>query len=151
MILNENVYVFFIKNPTREFFIYSGNDIDNKPIFGEDRDVLYVSSGFMKINDPIIKKAFNKVSEIKPKIGKTIKVDIDMKPRSRLQKDCIDKLINTNNEKITVELRPGTGKRQPYSSMIPTPTPNGYTRMGDLVVGDYVFSRTGKPTKYWYI
>ena len=138
---------FSLNKPTREFFIYSGNDIDNKPIFGKDRDVLYVSSGFMKINDPIIKKAFNKVSEIKPKIGKTIKVDIDMKPRSRLQKDCIDKLINTNSEKITVELRPGTGKRQPYSSMIPTPTPNGYTRMGDLVVGDYVFSRTGKPTK----
>lgn len=138
---------FSLNKPTREFFIYSGNDIDNKPVFGKDRDVLYISSGFMKINDPVIRKAFNKVSEIKPRIGKTIKVDIDMKPRSTLQKDCIHKLINTNNEKITVELRPGTGKRQPYSSMIPTPTPNGYTRMGDLIVGDYVFSRTGKPTK----
>lgn len=29
----------------------------------------------------------------------------------------------------------------------PIPTPNGWVKMGDLSVGDYVFARNGKPTK----
>ena len=37
----------------------------------------------------------------------------------------------------------GSGKLEPLSALIPTPT--GYTRMGDLKVGDLVFGRDGKP------
>lgn len=37
------------------------------------------------------------------------------------------------------------GKAQPIDTLIPTP--NGEVRLGDLKVGDYVFDRTGKPTK----
>lgn len=39
----------------------------------------------------------------------------------------------------------GLGKLEPISALIPTP--NGFKRMGDLKVGDYVFSMKGKPTK----
>lgn len=39
----------------------------------------------------------------------------------------------------------GTGKAQPDSTMIPTPT--GYTRLDHLNVGDEVFNRYGKPVK----
>lgn len=39
----------------------------------------------------------------------------------------------------------GTGKAQPYDTLIPTP--NGLTMLCDLKVGDYVFDRHGKPTK----
>ena len=33
------------------------------------------------------------------------------------------------------------GKAQPVDTMIPTP--DGYKRLGDLKVGDYVFNRSG--------
>lgn len=39
----------------------------------------------------------------------------------------------------------GTGKAQPMDTLIPTP--NGYKRLGDIQVGDYVFDRLGNPTK----
>lgn len=39
----------------------------------------------------------------------------------------------------------GTGKAQPIDTLIPTP--NGCKKLGDLVVGDYVFNRHGKPIK----
>jgi hypothetical protein len=39
----------------------------------------------------------------------------------------------------------GVGKAQPMFSKILTP--NGWTTMGDIKVGDYVISRDGKPTK----
>lgn len=41
----------------------------------------------------------------------------------------------------------GSGKAEPYSNLIPTATSEGYTKMGDLKVGDYVYSRNGTPTK----
>ena len=37
------------------------------------------------------------------------------------------------------------GKAQPVDTLIPTP--NGYKKLGDLKVGDYVFNRSGEPTK----
>lgn len=39
----------------------------------------------------------------------------------------------------------GLGKAQPVDTMIPTP--EGFKRLGDLKVGDYVFNRSGEPTK----
>ena len=39
----------------------------------------------------------------------------------------------------------GVGKAQPLSSKVLTP--NGWVKMGDIKVGDYVISRNGKPTK----
>jgi|GEM_PF-4736433 len=40
---------------------------------------------------------------------------------------------------------PGSGKAQPNSAAILTP--NGWEKMGDLRVGDYVFNRLGQPVK----
>ena len=39
----------------------------------------------------------------------------------------------------------GSGKAQPIDTIIPTP--NGYKKLGDIKVGDYVYDRFGKPTK----
>ena len=41
----------------------------------------------------------------------------------------------------------GVGKANRDNEPIPTPTKNGYTLMGKLKVGDYVYNRYGKPVK----
>src|SRR5699024_628484 len=46
---------------------------------------------------------------------------------------------------ITIGARPGVGKGNP--NWVDIPTQDGNKKMGDLVVGDYVFDRYGKPTK----
>lgn len=45
----------------------------------------------------------------------------------------------------------GTGKAEPLTNKIPTPTEKGYTLMGDLKVGDYVFDVNGMKTKVTHI
>ena len=54
---------------------------------------------------------------------------------------------NYDASQIFLVKKPGFGKLQPYSSKIPTPTEQGYTLMGDLKVGDYVFDQMGRKTK----
>ena len=39
----------------------------------------------------------------------------------------------------------GVGKAQPIDTLIPTP--QGWKKLGELKIGDYVYDRTGKPTK----
>ena len=67
--------------------------------------------------------------------------------RDKLQEDTVTFLTENSNKQLAVNLATGFGKEEPYSRKIPTPTDNGWTRMGDLKVGDYVFDRTGNPTK----
>lgn len=100
---------FSLQKPIREFFIYSGNDPDHKPILGHERDVIYITSGFLKINDSAIKKL--KIDSTK-EIPTPMKVELTMnrEPRSDLQRDCIQLLTTSDSNKITVELKPGTGK-----------------------------------------
>lgn len=76
-------------------------------------------------------------------------VEHNATPRNQLQIDFIKFVLeNANNKKnVAGILSPGTGKAQPLSTKIPTPTPNGYTLMGDLNVGDYVFGSNGEPIK----
>lgn len=100
---------FTLPKPTREFFIYSGNDPDNKPTFGHEHDVIYITSGFLKINDPEIQKL--KVdSTKKPLTPKPITLSMNREPRSDLQRDCIKMMTSSEAPKLTVELKPGTGK-----------------------------------------
>ena len=101
---------FSLTNPVREYFIYSGNDPNHKPIFGKEKDVIYITSGFLKINDPEIQKL--KPSKIQPITPKRVEVKMNRQPRSDLQRDCIDKMVNlaSNVHKLTIELKPGTGK-----------------------------------------
>lgn len=74
-------------------------------------------------------------------------------PRNDEQVDVIDFITgqgyhdNINASQIFLVKLPGFGKAEPYSRKIPTPTEKGYTLMGDLKVGDYVFDRQGNPTK----
>ena len=98
---------FSLKQPIREFFIYSGNDPDRPPIFGHERDVLYISSGFLSIEDPVIRKETRWKKEITPSNGKTISLGSTREPRSDLQRDCIKVLTTSNSHKITCELKPG--------------------------------------------
>lgn len=101
---------FSLSHPVREYFIYSGNDPNKRPIFGKEHDVIYVTSGFSKINDPVINQTFKHVNTIKPCTPQHIDLNVSKNPRSELQKDCIDKLTTSKSQKITVELKPGTGK-----------------------------------------
>lgn len=109
MVKRKCLQYFTLPKPTREFFIYSGNDPDNKPTFGHEHDVIYITSGFLKINDPEIQKL--KVdSTKKPLTPKPITLSMNREPRSDLQRDCIKMMTSSEAPKLTVELKPGTGK-----------------------------------------
>lgn len=102
---------FSLVNPIREFFIYSGNDTSKPPIFGLEHDVIYISSGFLSINDPLI-SSLPRPSVIQPMTPQHITLEMNRQPRSKLQEDCIAMLTapSQNNNKVTIELKPGVGK-----------------------------------------
>ena len=99
---------FSLVNPVREFFIYSGNDRSKAPIFGREHDVVYISSGFLNINDQYIRN-LPRPSVIQPITPTRIELTMNRQPRSKLQEDCIRKMIDPNRRynKITIELKPG--------------------------------------------
>ena len=100
---------FSLQKPIREFFIYSGNDPDHKPILGHEHDVIYITSGFLKINDQYIRKLkIDNTKEIPT--PKKIELTMNREPRSDLQRDCIEMMTTTTASKLTIELKPGTGK-----------------------------------------
>lgn len=146
MVKRKCLLYFSLDKPVREFFIYTGNDPDNHGLFGGERDVIYITSGFLSMSDPDIQRL--KVDSTKPiPTPKKIELKMNREPRSNLQRDCIKKVTTSDAHKITMELKPGVGKAEPYSRKIPTPTPTGYTFMGDLKVGDLVFAQDGSPSK----
>lgn len=102
---------FSLVNPVREFFIYSGNDTSKKPIFGKEHDVVYITSGFLNINDQYIQRLPHP-SVIQPITPAKIELQMNRQPRSQLQEDCIAMMTNPNRQKnkLTIELKPGTGK-----------------------------------------
>lgn len=55
------------------------------------------------------------------------------------------KVINATDNKILCLAAAGSGKALPNSTIIPTL--NGFKRVDEVQVGDYLFDRTGKPTK----
>ena len=130
---------FSLKNPVREFFTYSRED--------SDHDVLYITSGFGGLRDERLRHELKDYTELTPHPGKKIELTQTREPRSQLQKDCIEKLTTSDSAKITVELKPGVGKAEPYSRKIPVPdSPSGYKLMGELKVGDEVFDKNGNPS-----
>ena len=98
---------FSLTDPIREYFLYSGNDPNNKPRFGKEHDVIYITSGFAKIDDPIIKRVMTIGKTIPPVKPKPIKLTVSREPRSDLQRDCINMLTTSDAKKITIELKPG--------------------------------------------
>lgn len=99
---------FSLTNPIREYFIYSGNNPDKQPIFGKERDTIYISSGFLNINDPVIQR-LPRPHVIQPMTPTVIELKMNRQPRSKLQEDCIKMLTDTKNKnnKVTIELKPG--------------------------------------------
>lgn len=140
---------FSLRDPEREFFIYSGNDRNRLPVFGKDHDVIYITSGLLKVKDPMLQQMTKHYTTLSIPTPESVDIEMSRSPRSKIQEDCIANMITKTKEsrKLTIELKGGVGKLEPYSSRIPTPTKRGFTRMGDLKVGDYVFDRTGRPTK----
>ena len=136
---------FSLKDPIREYFIYVGKDMTKKPIFGKEHDVLYITSGFLTMKDQNVIPLKKFVKNVPARDGADIKITMNREPRSQLQRDCIDRMVKCKSPKLTIEVKPGVGKEQPYSTLIPTP--NGYVKMGDLNIGDKVFSRDGMMTK----
>ena len=100
---------FSLRDPIREYFIYSGSNKTRKPLFGREHDVIYIPSGFLKINDPVIKK-LPKPSTISYATPKKVEITMNREPRSPLQEDCIKKMLTSDSPKITLELKPGVGK-----------------------------------------
>lgn len=102
---------FSLVNPLREYFIYSGNDKTKKPLFGREHDVVYISSGFLNINDSIV-RSLPRPSIIQPITPTRIEITMNRQPRSKLQEDCIKMMTDTNKTsyKTTIELKPGVGK-----------------------------------------
>ena len=97
---------FSLQDPVREYFIYSGKDPNKRPLFGKDHDVIYISSGFLDINDPLIKK-LPKPTVISYPTPTKVHVEMNRQPRSKLQEDCIHQMITSKANKITIELKPG--------------------------------------------
>ena len=97
---------FSLQDPLREYFIYSGNEPGKKPRFGKERDVIYISSGFMKIDDPVIKH-LHAFKTIPYKTPKPCEIEMNRQPRSDLQRDCIKEMTTSSSHKITIELKPG--------------------------------------------
>ena len=136
---------FSLSNPTREFFIYTGND-SKFPLFG-NHDTIYITSGIIGVKDEALQKMLRGYKTLDVPTPASIDIEMNMKPRSRFQEDCINAMMHSTKSKLAIEAKGGSGKGNPYTTRIPTPTKQGFTLMGDLHVGDYVFDRTGRPTK----
>lgn len=65
-----------------------------------------------------------------------------IKPKDEFQRCAIDSLMT--NTITVLSGRPGSGKAQPNSTLIPTK--NGYVQLGDIKPGDKVFDRHGRET-----
>lgn len=136
---------FSLKGPVREFFIYTGKE-SAFPIFG-NHDTIYITSGILGIKDEALQHMLRGYKTLDVPTPASVDIEVNMKPRSRFQEDCINAMMHSTKSKLAIEAKGGSGKGHPYYTRIPTPTKEGFTLMGDLRVGDYVFDRTGKPTK----
>ena len=90
-----------------------------------------VTTAFIKTGFHLFDYYFGSVINIHDDLGKIIKQE----PRVGQAAGTFNLIVGPT----------GTGKAQPLRT--PIPTPNGWTTMGDLKVGDYVFTHNGYPTK----
>lgn len=102
------IQYFSLVNPIREYFIYSGNDPSKKPLFGKEHDVVYITSGFLNVNDNTI-RSLPRPTMIQPPTPAKVEIKMNRQPRSKLQEDCIAMMTdpNRNGYKLTIELKPG--------------------------------------------
>lgn len=89
-----------------------------------------VTTAFLKTGFPVFDYYFGSVINIHDELGRIIRQE----PRVGQAAGTFNLIVGNS----------GSGKAQPVSTMIPTP--DGYKRMGDIKVGDKVFTVTGEVT-----
>ena len=122
-------------------------------LYDSDTDILYLHKGvdinYLKrllINIEVVSDLYHPYREMNFEYEEIIA------PRDEDQVDVINFIAGLNHHANNIDQsqlflvkKPGFGKPQPYSTRIPTP--DGYTLMGSLKVGDYVLDQMGNPTK----
>lgn len=121
----------------------------------KETDTLYVHKG-VDINylTRLLPKSKIKYDDFHPFKPMKFEYEEVIPPRNMEQQDVINFIAglnhhsaNLNDRQLFLVKQPGFGKLEPYSRKIPTPTPRGYTLMGDLKVGDFLFNRRGGQTQ----
>ena len=121
-------------------------------IYDEDQDLLYLHKG-VDINylNRLLENAHIEYSPADPMKSIQFEYDEIVPPRNAEQTDCINFIAgihqhseNAEDNQIFLVKNPGFGKAEPYSRNIPSI--NGFTKMGNLKVGDVIFDRRGYPT-----
>ena len=112
----------------------------------QDNNVIAFPPGM----ESVIKKEFPKI-QIVDKSNEYWDYDViehvehNAQPRNQLQIDFIKFVLENaaKKQKLAGILSPGTGKAEPISTKIPTPTKKRWTFMGDLKAGDQVYGSDG--------
>ena len=118
----------------------------------EENEIMYIHKG-IKLTQLMYYFPNHELEyDLSGKPCKYMKLKLTVQPRSDIQKESIEYLLGKgkfsefkNETQKFLCLKPGDGKAQPINTIIPTP--NGFKKLGDLNVGDYVFDRNGKPTE----
>ena len=124
-------------------------------MYDADTDTLYLHKG---IDPNYLKRLLINVEFSYDLYHEYRKMNFDydeiIAPRNDEQVDVINFIAGLNQHSSNIDesqlflvRRPGFGKCEPYSNKIPTPTCDGYTLMGDIKLGDYVFGKDGYLTK----
>jgi len=77
-------------------------------------------------------------------VGKESNLEVSFSPRPEQEivfETIMNKFVNDGHVNGIIQAKPGVGKAQPYSEMMPTP--NGITSMGELEVGTKIFGADG--------
>lgn len=120
--------------------VFAYEDVDNGVIAFPPGMESVIRKEFKHINIKDQSKEYWDYAAIEP-------VEHSATPRNQLQIDFIKFVLDNadKKQKLAGILSPGTGKAEPVSTPIPTPTPRGWTRMGNLKIGDKVFGSDGEP------
>ena len=135
VIVDKDIFSDFIHN--KEVFVSNIKDI------GEIPPNYYV----ILANNTSDKTLLGRVSSNGDTIIKLINAPRGMliKPINVEQKFLIDALLDQDIKLVAIAGKAGTGKSQPISE--PILTPSGWVKMGEVKQGDFVFSSDGEKTK----
>ena len=159
VVIDHGEEAMYLLEPLIDSLTYEDEYVEETKTLGymyhKENDKLYIHKG-VDINYLKRLLVYTKISYdlgCKPK-QMSFEYEVVVPPRNDDQIDVIDFISgqgyhsnNIDESQLFLVKSTGFGKAEPYSRKIPTPTPQGYTLMGDLKVGDYVFDRTGRPTK----
>lgn len=149
----------FMLQPLIDMLTYEDEFVEEERTLGflydSDTDILYLHKGIdlnylkrLLMNVEFVNEPHHEYKEMNFEYEEVIA------PRDNDQVDVINFIAglnqhsnNINESQLFLVKKPGFGKAEPYSRKIPTPTDIGYTLMGELNIGDYVFDRSGNLTK----